>query len=207
MVPGSLRIFVDICFRSKRSQKKTTQVSHYSPGFEETNRSRKGTSYWKKCFANGYVSSQQGVYHRLKLWCLALVELAFLFISKFYTKWITWLVRNFHLVILHLFLEMDVGNPKTACLKTTVHFFFSQGYISGCTVLRGTRYQALSLNHTSPTWKNFAKDTENPVVKPIYLMTHRIHGTTVYSPHMKTHKNEPRVGTYIPVPWILWLES
>ena len=142
MVPGSLRIFVDICFRSKRSQKKTTQVSHYSPGFEETNRSRKGTSYWKKCFANGYVSSQQGVYHRLKLWCLALVELAFLFISKFYTKWITWLVRNFHLVILHLFLEMDVGNPKMACLKTTVHFFFHKDIfrdVPFCGV-RGTKH-------------------------------------------------------------------
>lgn len=42
-----------------------------------------------------------------------------------------------------------------------------------------------------------AKDTENPVVKPI--PHYRIHGTTVYSPHMKTHKNKPRVGKYIPV--------
>ena len=49
-----------------------------------------------------------------------------------------------------------------------------------------------------------AKDTENPVVKPIPY--YRIHGTTVYSPHMKTHKNKPRVGVniYQPMDPIAW---
>lgn len=31
----------------------------------------------------------------------------------------------------------------------------------------GYAVPALSLNHTSPNWKHFVKDTENPVVKPI----------------------------------------
>lgn len=150
-----------------------------------------------------------GVYHRLKLWCLAFVELALLFISTFYTKWITWLVRNFHLVILHLFLEMDVGYPKMACLKTTVQYislFFSQGYISVCTVLRGTRYQHFLWIILHQTGNTSSKTQKIQWWNP-YHMTHRIHGTTVYSPHMKTHKNKPRVIKYIPVPWILWLET